>query len=78
MDGTLSGALSTCHSLLLLNLWLSNTMATPGVPGYNLTLNFFTSDSKVYRDLAMELIFLCRFLVEEHDQCLNSSTQLGE
>ena len=53
-------------------------MATPGVPGYNLTLNFFTSDSKVYRDLAMELIFLCRFLVEEHDQCLNSSTQLGE
>ena len=31
-----------------------------------------------YRHLAMELIFLCRFLVQAHEQGLNSSTMLRE
>ena len=40
---------------------------------------FFRSlndDSKAYRNSAMELIFLCRFLVQAHKQSSYSSTML--
>ena len=33
-------------------------------------------DSRAYRNLAMELIFLCRFFVQAHEQSLNSSIRL--
>ena len=33
-------------------------------------------DSKAYRNPAMELIFLCRFLVQAHEQSSYSSTML--
>jgi hypothetical protein len=34
------------------------------------------TDSKAYRILAMELIFLCRFFVQAHEESLNSSVGL--
>ena len=34
------------------------------------------NDSWAYRNLAMELIFLCRFFVQAHERNLNSSIQL--
>lgn len=33
-------------------------------------------DSRAYRNLAMELIFLCRFFVQAHEQSSNSSIRL--
>ena len=77
-----------CHSCYsLLNLSLSNLMGPsttnpvePPPPTFNFEkLSFITSlnnDSRAYRNLAMELIFLCRFFVQAHEQSLNSSIRL--
>jgi hypothetical protein len=73
-----------CLSRLLLNL-LSYNLMTPPIPlarrptPESNKWTFFTplnSDSTAYRNLAMELIFLCRFLVQAHKQTLNYSIQL--
>ena len=75
-----------CHSRLLLNL--SSLMGPPlrpanlrrydwksggGGGGYVTRLN---NDSTAYRNLAMELIFLCRFFIQIHEGSSNSSIRL--
>ncbi|KAF8477767.1 hypothetical protein DFH94DRAFT_92510 [Russula ochroleuca] len=58
----------------------STNLVGPLPPTFNFdNLSFvmwLNNDSKAYRNLAMELIFLCRFFVQAHKQSLNSSIRL--
>ena len=53
------------------------TKPSSGLP-LGLPLGYKKSNygSRAYRNLSMELIFLCRFFVQTHSQCLDSSIQL--
>ena len=73
--------LDFCQSRLLLNLSLSNLMSysidPPPLSNYELRKwSSAINDSEAYGNLAMELIFLCRFCVQAHDEGLDSSIQL--
>jgi hypothetical protein len=86
-----SSVLDFCHSRLLLNLSLSDPMdplfardprliardrqrreLERGLSAWLSAIN----DSRAYGNLAMELIFLCRFFVQAHEQSSNSFIRL--